>query len=118
MKQDDESVPYDYNGYTYRSRVVAGKNYSIFERRPVNSQDEWVVLVDGNERAEGTEYYRMGALAISPDNTTLAIAEDRQGRNEFAVSFRKIDESKWQENVLTNTSGNIVWLMTTKRYSM
>ncbi|MEX9905860.1 S9 family peptidase [Providencia rettgeri] len=109
MKQDDESVPYNYNGYTYRSRVVAGKNYSIYERRPVNSQGEWVVLVDGNERAEGTEYYRMGALAISPDNTTLAIAEDRQGRNEFAVSFRKIDESEWQENVLTNTSGNIVW---------
>ncbi|MEX9845963.1 S9 family peptidase [Providencia rettgeri] len=109
MKQDDESVPYNYNGYTYRSRVVAGKNYSIYERRPVNRQGEWVVLVDGNERAEGTEYYRMGALAISPDNTTLAIAEDRQGRNEFAVSFRKIDESEWQENVLTNTSGNIVW---------
>ncbi|MBO2874828.1 S9 family peptidase, partial [Providencia rettgeri] len=109
MKQDDESVPYNYNGYTYRSRVVAGKNYSIYERRPVNSQGEWVVLVDGNERAEGTEYYRMGALAISPDNTTLAIAEDHQGRNEFAVSFRKIDESEWQENVLTNTSGNIVW---------
>ncbi|EFE55818.1 putative phage DNA packaging protein [Providencia rettgeri DSM 1131] len=109
MKQDDESVPYKYNGYTYRSRVVAGKNYSIYERRPVNSQGEWVVLVDGNERAEGTEYYRMGALAISPDNTTLAIAEDRQGRNEFAVSFRKIDESEWQENALTNTSGNIVW---------
>lgn len=109
MKQDDESVPYNYNGYTYRSRVVVGKNYSIYERRPVNSQGEWVVLVDGNERAEGTEYYRMGALAISPDNTTLAIAEDRQGRNEFAVSFRKIDESEWQENVLTNTSGNIVW---------
>ncbi|MBG5892866.1 S9 family peptidase [Providencia hangzhouensis] len=109
MKQDDESVPYNYNGYTYRSRVVAGKNYSIYERRPVNSQGEWVVLVDGNERAEGTEYYRMGALAISPDNTTLAIAEDRQGRNEFAVSFRKIDESEWQENALTNTSGNIVW---------
>lgn len=109
MKQDDESVPYNYNGYTYRSRVVAGKNYSIYERRPVNSQGEWVVLVDGNERAEGTEYYRMGALAISPDNTTLAIAEDHQGRNEFAVSFRKIDESEWQENALTNTSGNIVW---------
>ncbi|MFM2510238.1 oligopeptidase B, partial [Escherichia coli] len=70
---------------------------------------EWVVLVDGNERAKGTEYYRMGALAISPDNTTLAIAEDRQGRNEFAVSFRKIKGGEWQENILTNTSGNIVW---------
>lgn len=90
VKQDDESVPYNYNGYTYRSRVVAGKNYPIYERRPINSDGEWVVLVDGNERAKGTEYYRMGALAISPDNTTLAIAEDRQGRNEFAVSFRKI----------------------------
>ncbi|EJD6083784.1 S9 family peptidase [Providencia rettgeri] len=109
VKQDDESVPYNYNGYIYRSRVVAGKNYPIYERRPINSDGEWVVLVDGNERAKGTEYYRMGALAISPDNTTLAIAEDRQGRNEFAVSFRKIKGGEWQENILTNTSGNIVW---------
>ncbi|HEM8292574.1 TPA: S9 family peptidase [Providencia stuartii] len=109
MKQDDESVPYDFNGYTYRTRVVAGKNYAIYERRPVNSQGEWTVLVDGNQRAEGTEYYRMGALTISPDNTIMAIAEDRQGRNEFAVSFRKINESQWQNDVLMNTSGNIVW---------
>ncbi|MGG4608756.1 S9 family peptidase [Providencia sp. Me31A] len=109
MKQDDESVPYDFNGYTYRSRVVAGKNYPIYERRPINSQSDWVVLVDGNQRAEGAEYYRMGALAVSPDNYLLAIAEDRQGRNEYGVSFRKIDDRQWQENVLVNTSGNIVW---------
>lgn len=109
VKQDDESVPYNFNGYTYRSRVVSGKNYPIYERRPIDSQEEWTVLVDGNQRAEGVEYYRMGALAISPDNTTLAIAEDRQGRNDYGVSFRKIDDPQWQENVLVNTSGNIVW---------
>lgn len=109
MKQDDESVPYDFNGYTYRTRVESGKNYSIYERRPINSDGEWDLLVDGNQRAEGLEYYRMGAMAISPDNTTIAIAEDRQGRNEFAVSFRKIANTNWQDDVLTNTSGNITW---------
>ncbi|HBO22894.1 MAG TPA: oligopeptidase B [Providencia sp.] len=109
MKQDDESVPYDYNGYTYRTRVEAGKNYSIYERRPIDSKGEWTLLVDGNQRADGLEYYRMGALAISPDNTMIAIAEDKQGRNEFAVSFRKVGDKQWQEATLTNTSGNIVW---------
>ncbi|MGC5903319.1 hypothetical protein VU602_04195 [Providencia stuartii] len=109
MKQDDESVPYDFNGYTYRSRFEAGKNYPIYERRPVNSEGEWQTLVDGNQRAEGSEYYRLGALTVSPDNKIVAIAEDREGRNNYAVSFRSLDSQAWKNDELTNTSGNIVW---------
>ncbi|EMU9119226.1 S9 family peptidase [Providencia stuartii] len=109
MKQDDESVPYDFNGYTYRSRFEAGKNYPIYERRPVNSEGEWQTLVDGNQRAERSEYYRLGALTVSPDNKIVAIAEDREGRNNYAVSFRSLDSQAWKNDELTNTSGNIVW---------
>lgn len=109
MKQDDESVPYNYNGYTYRSRFEAGKNYPIYERRPVNSEEEWQLLVDGNQRAEGVEYYRLGALTVSPDNKMVAIAEDKEGRNNYEVSFRSLDNQEWKNHELTNTSGNIVW---------
>ncbi|WP_043892856.1 S9 family peptidase [Providencia sneebia] len=109
MKHDDESVPYNYNGYTYRSRVVSGKNYPIYERRAINSNGEWQVLVDGNQRAEGSEYYRLGALTVSPDNNIVAIAEDREGRNNYSVSFRSLFSDEWQNATLTNTSGNIVW---------
>lgn len=109
MKADDESVPYNYNGYTYRSRFEAGNNYPIYERRPVNSHEPWQVLVDGNQRAEGSEYYRLGTLTVSPDNKHIAIAEDREGRNNYSISFRSLDSQEWQNAELTNTSGNIVW---------
>ncbi|EML1934606.1 S9 family peptidase [Providencia sp. 21OH12SH02B-Prov] len=109
MKADDESVPYNYNGYTYRSRFEAGNNYPIYERRPVNSHEPWQVLVDGNQRAEGSEYYRLGTLTVSPDNKNIAIAEDREGRNNYSISFRSLDSQEWQNAELTNTSGNIVW---------
>lgn len=109
MKQDDQSVPYNYNGYTYRSRVESGKNYPIYERRPIKNEGEWQVLVDGNQRAEGVEFYRLAAMTVSPDNETVAIAEDREGRNNYAVSFRQLDSDQWQNGQLINTSGNIVW---------
>lgn len=109
MKQDDESVPYNYNGYTYRSRFEAGKNYPIYERRAIGSEGIWQVLVDGNQRSEGLEYYRLGALTVSPDNNIVAIAEDREGRNNYSVSFRSLSSDKWDDDQLNNTSGNIVW---------
>lgn len=109
MKQDDQSVPYNYNGYTYRSRVESGKNYPIYERRPIKSDGDWQVLVDGNQRAEGVEFYRLAAMTVSPDNKIVAIAEDREGRNNYAVSFRQLDSDLWQNDQLMNTSGNIVW---------
>lgn len=109
MKQDDESVPYDYNGYTYRTRYEPGQNYPIHERRPSGSQQEWTLLVDGNQRAKGYEYYRLSTIAVSPDNKIIAITEDHQGRNKYTVSFRPVNNDNWQNDVLTGTSGNIVW---------
>lgn len=109
MKQDDESVPYNYNGYTYRTRYEPGQNYPVYERRPLDSQGEWSVLVNGNERAKGYEFYRLRVMTVSPDNKMIAIAEDRQGRNNYAVSFRSVTDNIWQNDVLTGTSGNIVW---------
>lgn len=109
MKQNDESVPYNENGYTYRTRYEAGKNYPIYERRPVNSQGAWSVLVDTNERAKGHEFYRLATIAVTPDNKMIAIAEDRQGRNNYSISFRTITDNNWQNAILTGTSGNIIW---------
>ncbi len=109
MAQNDESVPYIYNGYTYRTIYQEGKDFPIYQRKPVNSEGEWEVLVDGNERAKGHEFYQLGDLTISPDNKRIAIAEDKEGRRNYNVAYKDLSDNTWKENVLTNISANLVW---------
>lgn len=109
MAQNDESVPYIYNGYTYRTIYQEGKDFPIYQRKPVNSEGEWEVLVDGNERAKGHEFYQLGDLTISPDNKCIAIAEDKEGRRNYNVAYKDLSDNTWKENVLTNISANLVW---------
>ncbi|MGV7962142.1 S9 family peptidase [Photorhabdus tasmaniensis] len=109
MKQDDQSVPYTYNGYIYRTVYEAGKDFPIYQRKPVDGSSDWQVLVDGNERAKGHEYYQLSHFAISLDNKRIAITEDTQGRRNYQISFKDIADKQWNNDVIKNTSGNIVW---------
>ncbi|MFP3029239.1 MAG: S9 family peptidase [Arsenophonus sp.] len=109
MEQRDQSVPYIYNGYIYRTLYKEGKNYPIYQRKSLNQDTDWQILVDGNERAKGYQFYTLGDITVSEDNNLLAIVEDFQGRRQFEVSFRELDDKKWQNAVIKNTSGNIIW---------
>ncbi|HGN0159270.1 TPA: S9 family peptidase [Proteus mirabilis] len=109
MAQNDASVPYDYNGYTYQTIYQEGKDFPIYQRKPIGSDGEWEILVDGNERAKGHEFYQLGDLVISPDNKRIAIAEDKEGRRNYTVAYKDLTDKTWQENVLTNISANLVW---------
>lgn len=109
MAQNDASVPYDYNGYTYQTIYQEGKDFPIYQRKPIGSDGEWEILIDGNERAKGHEFYQLGDLAISPDNKRIAIAEDKEGRRNYTVAYKDLTDKTWQENVLTNISANLVW---------
>ncbi|MGP1925084.1 MAG: S9 family peptidase [Arsenophonus sp. NEOnobi-MAG3] len=109
MEQRDQSVPYIYNGYIYRILYQEGKDYPIYQRKCVNQDTDWQILVDGNDRAKGHQFYTLGDIAVSEDNNRLAIVEDFQGRRQFEVSFRELAGKKWQNAVIKNTSGNIVW---------
>ncbi len=109
MKQDDQSVPYAYNGYIYRTVYEAGKDFPIYQRKPVDNSLDWQILVDGNERAKGHEYYQLSNFAITPDNKRIAIAEDTQGRRNYQISFKEIGDKQWNNGAINNTSGNIVW---------
>ncbi|HGN2345730.1 TPA: S9 family peptidase [Proteus mirabilis] len=109
MAQNDASVPYNYNGYTYQTIYQEGKDFPIYQRKPIGSDGEWEILVDGNERAKGHEFYQLGDLAISPDNKRIAIAEDKEGRRNYTVAYKDLTDKTWQENVLTNISANLVW---------
>lgn len=109
VEQPSQSVPYVYNGYLYRTIYKKSKEYPIYQRKPVNQNTDWQMLVDCNERANGHKFYMFGDIAISEDNNRLAITEDFQGRRQFNVSFRSLDSKIWHNLVIKNTSGNIIW---------
>ncbi|MGB5855396.1 MAG: S9 family peptidase [Oceanisphaera sp.] len=114
IRQDDSSVPYLKNGYWYQTRFQQGLEYAIIERHLDGLPEQRQVLLDGNERAEGHAYYDQGQVGVSPDQRILAFAEDFVSRGQYQIRFKSLADDKQlagkqHDEVLENTSGNLVW---------
>ena len=79
IKQDDESVPYKYNGYWYFSCFQEGKEYPIYLRRAdqPNAQEE--VLFEVNEMAAGHKFYQFAEFFVSSNNKWASFSVDTRG---------------------------------------
>ena len=54
--EQDESVPYEKNGWRYQWRFKAGDQYRVWLRQAVNdAPDHWTTLLDENTLAAGCE---------------------------------------------------------------
>lgn len=109
MSPEDRSVPYQRNGYRYQDVYLSGKNFAVTQRQPLAGSAVWQTLMDGNLRATGQAYYRLGGLEISQDNQMMAVAEDTQGRRQYRISLRNLHNGQWLTDVIENTSGNMLW---------
>ncbi|WP_281705033.1 S9 family peptidase [Aeromonas taiwanensis] len=109
IPQQDESVPYVKNGYRYQTRYEPGKEYAIYSRSKVDGDGAQSLLLDSNQRAEGHEFYSLGALEVSRNNRWMAVAEDFLSRRQYQVQFLDLESGTWAVDKLENTSGNLVW---------
>lgn len=109
MSPEDRSMPYQRNGYRYQDVYLSGKNFAVTQRQPLAGSTVWQTLIDGNLRAAGQAYYRVGGLEISQDNQMMAVAEDTQGRRQYRISLRNLHNGQWLTDVIENTSGNMLW---------
>lgn len=109
IKEEDESVPYFYNGFHYRTKFITGGEYAIYTRS-INadfSQEE--ILLDGNEMGKGLEYFAIGGYDISPDNSTLAFTVDTVSRRMYDLRFKNIATGELYPEVIKNTDGGATW---------
>ncbi|KAA9001691.1 prolyl oligopeptidase family serine peptidase [Affinibrenneria salicis] len=105
----DMSVPYVYNGYRYQSRYEEGQEYAIYCRQPREADDEWRVLLDGNQQAAGHEFYQLGMLEVSPDNRVLAQSEDFLSRRQYDIRFRDLRGEKQYPEVISQAADGFEW---------
>lgn len=90
IKEDDNTVPYFFNGYWYYTRFETGKEYPIHCRKNGSLSAEEEILADVNQLAAGKPYCQFGTLEISPDNEYMAYSVDYSGRNLFTVYIKNL----------------------------
>ncbi|MBN4735270.1 oligopeptidase B [Escherichia coli] len=111
IPQREVSAPYIKNGYRYRHIYEPGCEYAIYQRQSAFSEewDEWEILLDANKRAAHSEFYSMGGVAITPDNTIMALAEDFLSRRQYGIRFRNLETGNWYPELLDNVEPSFVW---------
>jgi oligopeptidase B len=109
IKEDDSSVPYKLNGYWYITRYEEGKEYPIFSRKKESLEAEEELMFDGNQMAEGHDYFNLKGVAISPDNTLAAFATDTVSRRQYNIQIKNLQTGEIFPDIIENTTGSSVW---------
>ncbi len=108
IKEDESSVPQKDGDYLYWRKFEAGAQYKQWMRRRVaGGADE--LMLDEARLAEGHDYFRLGAIAVSEDDRLLAYATDTDGSERFTVRFRDMVTGLDLADEIPGTLGGLVW---------
>ena len=113
IKEDDATVPLKDGDWLYWSEYRKGTQYREWYRKPVAGGDGTLIYSE-NAEAEGKEYYRLGAFAVSPDGELLATLVDDDGSERFKLVVRDLATGKDIETVTKVGIGNPVWTSDSK----
>ncbi len=109
IKEDDASVPYFRNKYFYITRFEKGSQYPIYTRKKQSLEVKEELIFDVNNEAEGHEYFQLGGLNISPNNTLVAFATDTVSRRQYTLQVKNLKTGKIFSDKIENTTGGSVW---------
>lgn len=116
IKEDDASVPYRQNGYWYSTRYEIGKEYPIYERTKDVPEATTEELFNCNQMAEGHDYFSLGGIAVSPDNTLAAFGVDTVSRREYTLQIKNLRTGMVYPDIIENTTGGAVWANDNKSF--
>lgn len=109
IKEDDSSVPYKQNGYWYVSRYETGKEYPVYTRHKDTLDAPEEIIFDCNDLAKGHDFFNLGGISISPDNTLASFAVDTVSRRQYTIQIKNLITGEIYPDKLENTTGGSVW---------
>ncbi len=107
IKEDDTSVPERRGDYFYYTHLEAGKQYPLYCRKQGSLDAPEEILLDQNALAEGQNFCRMGAFAVSPDHQKLAYSIDADGAEVCTLYIKNLLDGTLYPEVIPNTYGNV-----------
>ncbi len=109
IKEDDESVPYFYNGYYYITRYETGKDYPIHSRKKGSLTADEEIMFDVNEMAKDYAYYALRGINVSPDNKWVAFGIDTLSRRKYTLFVKNLETGEILKDEIPNTTGSSTW---------
>ena len=108
IKEDESSVPQKDGDWLYWTAFETGGQYRLWWRKPVAGGPDQLLLSEP-ELAEGHEYFRLGAFAVSNDGRHLAYAIDDSGAERFEVRVKNLETGEHLPEVIPGMLSDIVW---------
>ena len=109
IKEDDESVPYFYNGYFYITRFEKGKDYPIHSRKKGSLEAKEEIMFDCNAMAVGHTYFNLAGLSVSEDNQWVAFGVDTVSRRQYTIQIKNLKTGEILPIKIEHTSGGSTW---------
>lgn len=113
IKEADKSVPQKDGDWLYWIEFEEGAEYKKWWRRPVSAKDDGSadeLILDEVALAEGHDYFRLGAIAVSNDGTKLAWSVDDDGSERFTARVKVIATGEILPDEIPGTLSSLVWV--------
>jgi oligopeptidase B len=109
IKEADKSVPQKDGDWLYWIEFEEGAEYKKWWRRPVAGGPDELIL-DEVALAEGHEYFRLGAIAVSQSGKLLAWSVDDNGSERFTARIKVLETGEVLPDEIPGTLSSLVWV--------
>ena len=109
IRQTDMSAPTFFKGSWQYTRTVEGLDYELHCRRLGTMDAPEEVELDGNELAAGHDYFELGYVERSPNESVLAYAVDFNGKEVHQLRFRDLRTGEDLADVLEGVYYGSAW---------
>ncbi|MHB8588562.1 MAG: S9 family peptidase [Candidatus Dormibacteraceae bacterium] len=116
VQESDTSAPTFYKGWWTYTRTVEGLDYELYCRRRGIMESPEEVVLDGNELAKGHEYFDLGYVERSPNESVLAYAMDLDGSERHELRFRDLATGVDLPDVIRGVYYGCAWSADSKTF--
>jgi oligopeptidase B len=117
IKQDDNTVPYTKNGYSYYTRYETGKEYAIYCRKKIAKEESpEEIMLNVNDLAKGKKFCNVIPPKASPDNMLIVYGLDTTGRNLHTAYVKNLVSGDIVEQNSPVVAGDFVWTPDSKAF--
>lgn len=109
IREDDSSPPARDGEFFYYSRTEEGRAYPVFCRKHGSLDAVEEILLDVNELASEHEFFRLGDLELSPDQSLLAYSYDTSGDEAYVLVIKDLATGELMPDRVERIYYSVAW---------